>query len=67
MTLVLGSDEQMPALESLLGKESLDLATIGQALRRMDAPARFDALPPLPRPDGGIAEVADRWFTGLVS
>lgn len=56
---LLGSDEQVPGLESLLGKESLDLVTIGQALHWMDAADLFTALLPLLRPGGGIAVIAN--------
>jgi ubiquinone/menaquinone biosynthesis C-methylase UbiE len=59
VTWVLGSDEQVPGLESLLGKESFDLVTIGQALHWMDAPALFAALAPLLRPNGGIAVISN--------
>jgi SAM-dependent methyltransferase len=55
----LGSDEQAPALEPLLGRESLDLVTIGQALHWMDATDLFTALRPLLRRGGGIAVIAN--------
>ncbi|HET6502821.1 MAG TPA: class I SAM-dependent methyltransferase [Amycolatopsis sp.] len=59
ITWVLGADSDVPALESLLGKESVDLVTIGQALHWMDAPALFAALATLLRPGGGVAVIAD--------
>jgi SAM-dependent methyltransferase len=58
VTWVLGCDEQVPGLESLLGKESLDLVTIGQALHWMDSVPLFGALARL-RPGGGIAVIAN--------
>jgi trans-aconitate methyltransferase len=58
-TWLLGTDEQVPGLESLLGKECLDLVTIGQALHWMDAADLFTALVPLLRPRGGIAVIAN--------
>jgi SAM-dependent methyltransferase len=59
VTWVLGSDEQVPCLEFLLGKESLDLVTIGQALHWMDPVPLFAALARLLRPGGGIAVIAN--------
>ena len=59
VTWVLGSDEQVPGLESLLGKESLDLVTIGQALHWMEPVPLFAALARLLRPGGGIAVIAN--------
>jgi SAM-dependent methyltransferase len=59
ITWVLGADSDVPALESSLGKESVDLVTIGQALHWMDAPALFGALVTLLRPGGGVAVIAN--------
>jgi SAM-dependent methyltransferase len=59
VTWVFGSDKQVPALEALLGKESLDLVTIAQALHWMDAPALSGALAPLLRPGGGVAVISN--------
>jgi trans-aconitate methyltransferase len=59
VTWVLGSDEQVPGLETLLGKESMDLVTIGQALHWMDPVPLFAALARLLRPGGGIAVIAN--------
>jgi trans-aconitate methyltransferase len=59
VTWVLGSDDQVISLNSLLGKESLDLVTIGQALHWMDAAKLFAVLTPLLRPGGGIAVISN--------
>jgi trans-aconitate methyltransferase len=59
ITWVLGADSDVPALESLLGRASLDLVTIGQALHWMDAATLFAALTRLLRPGGGIAVIAN--------
>jgi len=59
VTWVLGSDDQVSSLDSLLGKKSLDLVMIGQALHWMDAAQLFAALTPLLRPGGGIAVISN--------
>jgi trans-aconitate methyltransferase len=59
VTWVVGSDEQVSSLDALLGKESLDLVTIAQALHWMDAAALFAALTPLLRPGSGIAVISN--------
>jgi trans-aconitate methyltransferase len=59
VTWVLGSDQQVSSLDSLLGKEGLDVVTIGQALHWMDAAQLFAALMPLLRPGGGIAVISN--------
>lgn len=56
---VLGGDADVPALGSLLGKRSLALTVIGQALHWMDDERLFRTLLPLFRTGGGIAVVAN--------
>ena len=59
VTWVLGADTDVPALECLLGKERLDLVTIGQALHWMATGPLFAALSRLVRPGAGVAVIAN--------
>ncbi|MFD8497524.1 class I SAM-dependent methyltransferase [Amycolatopsis sp. NPDC059657] len=59
ITWLLGADTDVPTLETLLGKESLDLATIGSALHWMEPAPLFAALARLLRPGGGVAVTAN--------
>ncbi|WP_020666382.1 class I SAM-dependent methyltransferase [Amycolatopsis nigrescens] len=56
---VLGADRDVPTLEPLLGRESVDLVTIGTAAHWMDTDVLFRNLVPLLRPGGGIAVIAN--------
>ncbi|MFG3256873.1 class I SAM-dependent methyltransferase [Streptomyces sp. NPDC048172] len=55
----LGSDADVPALGALLGGRRLAAVTVGQALHWMRHEELFRALPPLLRPGGGLAVVAN--------
>ncbi|WP_370947722.1 class I SAM-dependent methyltransferase [Amycolatopsis sp. cg5] len=59
ITWLLGADTDVPTLETLLGKESLDLTVIGSALHWMEPAPLFAALARLLRPGGGIAVTAN--------
>lgn len=56
---VLGADTDVPALGTLLGRGSLAMTAIGQALHWMDHDQLFRELRPLLRPGGGIAVIAN--------
>ncbi|MDY0813109.1 class I SAM-dependent methyltransferase [Kitasatospora purpeofusca] len=58
-TWILGGDRDVPALQSLLGRGSLAMAVIGNAIHWMRHEELFAALVPLLRPGGGIAVVAN--------
>ena len=59
ITWVLGSDNDLPALGTLLGPATVGAVTIGQALHWMDPPALFHRLFPMLRPGGGVAVVTN--------
>jgi SAM-dependent methyltransferase len=56
---MIGSDAEMPALGTLLGRGVLGAVTIGQALHWMNRDELFPALAPLVRPGGGVAVVTN--------
>lgn len=56
---VLGADSDVPALGRLMGRRSLGMAVVGQALHWMRHEELFQALLPLCRQGGGIAVVAN--------
>ncbi|WP_410661592.1 class I SAM-dependent methyltransferase [Amycolatopsis sp. lyj-112] len=56
---LVGADADVPALESLLGREKLGVVTIGQALHWMDRTTLFPALRSLLRPGGGVAVITN--------
>ncbi|SFJ75725.1 Ubiquinone/menaquinone biosynthesis C-methylase UbiE [Streptomyces pini] len=56
---VLGADTDVPALGELMGRRSLAMTVIGQALHWMRHGELFRALSPLIRPGGGIAVIAN--------
>ncbi|MFJ4798360.1 class I SAM-dependent methyltransferase [Kitasatospora purpeofusca] len=58
-TWILGGDRDVPALRTLLGRNSLAMTVIGNAIHWMRHEELFDALLPLLRPGGGIAVVAN--------
>ncbi|GAA0481040.1 class I SAM-dependent methyltransferase [Streptomyces olivaceiscleroticus] len=58
-TWVLGADTDVAALGALLGRGSLAMTVIGQALHWMDHDRLFRELRPLLRPGGGIAVIAN--------
>ncbi|POX43218.1 SAM-dependent methyltransferase [Streptomyces sp. Ru73] len=58
-TWVLGADTDVAALGGLLGRGSLAMTVIGQALHGMDHDRLFHDLRPLLRPGGGIAVVTN--------
>ncbi|MFJ4672927.1 class I SAM-dependent methyltransferase [Kitasatospora purpeofusca] len=58
-TWILGGDRDIPALRTLLGRGSLALTVIGNAIHWMRHDELFGALVPLLRPGGGIAVVAN--------
>lgn len=58
-TWMLGSDTELPALGGLLGKRSLALTVIGQALHWMRHEELFRAVLPLLRAGGGIAVISN--------
>ncbi|MFJ8433878.1 class I SAM-dependent methyltransferase [Kitasatospora sp. NPDC094019] len=58
-TWILGGDRDVPALRALLGRNSLAMAVIGNAIHWMRHDELFDALVPLLRPGGGIAVAAN--------
>ncbi|WP_240662482.1 class I SAM-dependent methyltransferase [Streptomyces sp. WAC 06738] len=59
VTWVLGADSDLPALAGLMGRRSLGMAVIGQALHWMRHEELFQALFPLCRRGGGVAVVAN--------
>ncbi|MEU5777016.1 hypothetical protein ABZ819_27440 [Streptomyces venezuelae] len=59
VTWVLGSDADVPAVGALVGRESLAMAVVGQALHWMRHEELFRTLRPLFRAGGGIAVVAN--------
>ncbi|GAA2127237.1 class I SAM-dependent methyltransferase [Streptomyces synnematoformans] len=59
VTWVLGADTDVPALGGLVGRRSLGMAVIGQALHWMRHEELFRALLPLCRRSGGVAVVAN--------
>ncbi|MEV6507718.1 methyltransferase domain-containing protein [Streptomyces sp. NPDC051642] len=58
-TWVLGADTELPALGSLLGKRSLALMVVGQALHWMRHDELFRMAAPLLRTGGGIAVISN--------
>ncbi|MFB8238117.1 class I SAM-dependent methyltransferase [Kitasatospora purpeofusca] len=58
-TWLLGGDRDIPALGTLLGRGSLAMTVIGNAIHWMRHEELFHALVPLLRPGGGIAVVAN--------
>lgn len=58
-TWVLGADSDVPAVGALLGRRSLAMTAIGNALHWMQHDELFRALVPMFRPGGGIAVVAN--------
>ncbi|MFE5138480.1 hypothetical protein ACFRDV_12510 [Streptomyces fagopyri] len=59
MTWVLGSDTDVPTLGALVGKGSLAMTVIGNAIHWMDYRGLFPVLRPLCRAGGGVAVVAN--------
>ncbi|QFZ71975.1 methyltransferase domain-containing protein [Streptomyces fagopyri] len=59
VTWVLGSDTDVPTLGALVGKGSLAMTVIANAIHCMDYRGLFPALRPLCRAGGGVAVVAD--------
>ncbi|MFE3268877.1 class I SAM-dependent methyltransferase [Streptomyces sp. NPDC059215] len=59
VTWVLGSDADVPDLGTLLGKNSLALTVIGNAIHWMDYRDLFVELRPLCRARGGVAVIAN--------
>jgi SAM-dependent methyltransferase len=67
VTWVLGADSDVPAVGALVGKKSLAMTVIGQALHWMRHEELFRALAPLLRAGGGVAVVANGtplWLQG---
>ncbi|MFJ8009896.1 class I SAM-dependent methyltransferase [Streptomyces fagopyri] len=59
VTWVLGSDTDVPTLGALVGKGSLAMTVIGNAIHWMDHRGLFHGLRPLCRAGGGVAVVAN--------
>lgn len=59
LSWMVGADVDVPALGTLLGKESLGAVTVGQALHWMDHDRLFQTLHPLVREGGGVAVVTN--------
>jgi SAM-dependent methyltransferase len=59
VTWVLGADSDIPAVEALVGRGSLAMTVIGQALHWMRHEELFRTLAPLFRAGGGVAVVAN--------
>lgn len=56
---MIGADTDVPALQPLLGGNSVAAVTIGQALHWMNRQDLFRAIIPLVRPGGGVAVVTN--------
>jgi ubiquinone/menaquinone biosynthesis C-methylase UbiE len=67
VTWMIGADTDIPALQRLLGSNSVAAVTIGQALHWMNRQDLFPAIVPLVRPGGGVAVVTNGtplWLQG---